>query len=187
MNIYDFDGTIYAGDSTVDFYRYCIKKRPQVLLYLPETLIWGLGFICKLVKKTTFKEHFYHFLKAIDTDKMVISFWRSHIDNIYPWYYEKHKDDDIVISASPYFLLRPICDKLKIKTLIASKVDPKDGRYDGLNCHGEEKVKRLYSEVGKVHIDNFYSDSHSDTPLAKLADKAFLVEKNGEIKDWRFK
>ena len=34
-------------------------------------------------------------------------------------------------------------------------------------------------------IDNFYSDSKSDTPLAELADKAFIVKKNN-ITDWNF-
>ena len=24
MNVYDFDGTVYAGDSTVDFYFFCL-------------------------------------------------------------------------------------------------------------------------------------------------------------------
>ena len=32
-------------------------------------------------------------------------------------------------------------------------------------------------------IDNFYSDSYSDTPLAKLANKAYIVKKN-ELKEW---
>lgn len=31
-----------------------------------------------------------------------------------------------------------------------------------------------------AHIDSFYSDSLADTPMAKLADKAFLV-KRGEL------
>ena len=25
MNVYDFDQTIYHGDSTVDFYLYCVR------------------------------------------------------------------------------------------------------------------------------------------------------------------
>ena len=33
------------------------------------------------------------------------------------------KDDDVIISASPEFLLKPICKKINIKYLIASNVD----------------------------------------------------------------
>jgi phosphoserine phosphatase len=45
-----------------------------------------------------------------------------------------------------------------------------------LNCHGEEKVRRYREAFGDAPIDEFYSDSYSDTPLAKLAAKAYLVK-----------
>ena len=35
-----------------------------------------------------------------------------------------------------------------------------------------------------IHIDQFYSDSQSDLPLAKIADKAFLVN-NGVVREWK--
>lgn len=35
MNIYDFDETIYDSDSTKDFYFYCLKKYPKILLSVP--------------------------------------------------------------------------------------------------------------------------------------------------------
>ena len=50
---------------------------------------------------------------------------------------------------------------------------------------GKEKVKRFYQVFKNGKIDNFYSDSKSDTPLAELADKAFIVKKNN-ITDWNF-
>ena len=36
MNVYDFDGTIYDGDSTVDFFLHALKRNPSVLLHLPK-------------------------------------------------------------------------------------------------------------------------------------------------------
>ncbi len=44
------------------------------------------------------------------------------------------KEDDVIISASPEFLLRPICNRLGIRHLIASRVDARSGAYDGQNC-----------------------------------------------------
>ena len=38
-------------------------------------------------------------------------------------------------------------------------------------------------EVPDGHIENFYSDSLSDSPLAKLADRAWLVKK-GKLSPW---
>ena len=90
-----------------------------------------------------------------------------------------------MISASPYFLLRPICDELGIKHLIASDVDVKTGLYTGENCHGDEKV-RLFKEKYGGEIDEFYSDSHNDDPLARLSKKAFMV-KGSKLTPWEFK
>jgi phosphoserine phosphatase len=55
--------------------------------------------------------------------------------------------------------------------------------FAGENCRGQEKVRRLESEYNVNHIDSFYSDSHSDRPLAGIADKAYLVEK-GIVREW---
>ena len=82
------------------------------------------------------------------------------------------------------FLLKPICNRIGIKHLIASEVDPKTGMFTGENCRGQEKVRRLTEEYNVTHIDCFYSDSRSDLPLAKIADAAFLVEK-GVVKEWK--
>ena len=68
--------------------------------------------------------------------------------------------------------------------MIASQVDPKTGLYTGINCRDEEKVRRFRERYGDAEIDDFYSDSQHDIPLAKLAKRAFLVE-NGDITDWK--
>ena len=36
IDVYDFDGTIYDGDSTVDFTRFCLRRHPAVLAGLPR-------------------------------------------------------------------------------------------------------------------------------------------------------
>ena len=42
LYLYDFDGTIYDGDSSVDFFKYCLKKNPKIKKMLPKI---GLKFI----------------------------------------------------------------------------------------------------------------------------------------------
>ena len=49
------------------------------------------------------------------------------------------------------------------------------GKTDGKNCHGAEKVRRLHEAYPDVQIAEFYSDSRSDSPLAELAERAYLV------------
>jgi HAD superfamily phosphoserine phosphatase-like hydrolase len=185
MNVYDFDNTIYKGDSTRDFYFYCLKKHPVIALYLPVQGFFAIPFALHLLEKTKFKEKFYGFFKFIpDIDEDVKSFWIEKEKNIKDFYYDIHRSDDLIISASPQFLLSPICEKLDVK-LMASRVDKKSGKYSGLNCYGEEKVRRFCEKFKESDIEDFYSDSLSDTPLAKMAKRSFIV-KGDDIKKWQF-
>ena len=92
-----------------------------------------------------------------------------------PWYLAQKQPDDLVVSASPEFLLAPACRRLGIRPPIASRVDARTGRYTGLNCKGAEKVSRFREQYPDAEIGQFYSDSRSDAPLAHLARRAFLV------------
>ena len=176
MNVYDFDKTIYDGDSTTDFIAWCIRRRPSLALrLLPGTAAFG-GYLLKLCSKTYFKEKFYRFLTSVpEVDRWVEEFWDENAEHIKEWYLLQQREDDVVISASPEFLLRPICRRLGIHYLLASVVDKRTGMYYGLNCYGEEKVRR-FRQTFDGEIDAFYSDSFSDAPLANLAKRAYLVD-----------
>ncbi|MEN6339954.1 MAG: GtrA family protein, partial [Clostridiaceae bacterium] len=102
---------------------------------------------------------------------------------IEPWYLAQKAMDDVIVSASPEFLLRPVCAELGITNLIASRVDRTTGVYDGLNCYGDEKVARFRKAYGEIPIERFYSDSLSDSPLAALANESFLVS-GGKMIPW---
>lgn len=103
--------------------------------------------------------------------------------SIKKWYLEQKQPDDLVISASPQFLLNDICKRLEISEPIASAVDKNSGKYTGLNCYGEEKVRRFREKFPDKQIDCFYSDSRSDEPMARIARQAFLVS-NVKITNW---
>ena len=87
------------------------------------------------------------------------------------------------MSASPRFLLEPVCAELGVRFLIASEVDPKTGVYSGVNCYGTEKVRRFYELFPDKTVDAFYSDSQSDRPLRDIALRAFLV-RGDRLLDW---
>lgn len=184
MNVYDFDNTIYNGDSTADFYLFSLRRHPSIIKNSPSLLRAVLRFyLFKKGTKTDMKEIMYRFLRKIDPENDIKAFWDTHEKNIKGWYINKKKDDDIIISASSEFLLKPICERLGIKNLIASQVDVHTGKYSGINCHGKEKV-RLFNELYGTEIDEFYSDSHSDDPLAEISKKAFIV-KGDKIEKWK--
>lgn len=187
MNAYDFDKTIYNGDSTADFYLFSLKRHKKIILLLPSLLGAFLKFyIFKIGTKTEFKEVMYRFLRYCDIEKDIKDFWDKNENKIKDFYLKQKKDDDVIISASPEFLLKPICNRLGIKHLMASCVDKKSGIYSGINCHGKEKVRRFYEVFKDGTIDEFYSDSYSDSPLAEIAQTAFMVKGN-DIFKWNFR
>ncbi len=118
-------------------------------------------------------------------DKALADFWEKNIHKVKAFYKTQQKDDDVIISASPEFFLEPACKRLGIRHLIASPVDAKTGKHTGENCHGEEKVRRFRALFPDATVEEFYSDSYSDTPMAKLAEKAYLV-KGDKITEWQF-
>ena len=74
MNVYDFDGTIYNGDSTIDFYFYCLKKKPLIIFCLPKQM-WGCAlYLTKRIPKKIFKEYFFTFLKMPHLYFLLINF-----------------------------------------------------------------------------------------------------------------
>lgn len=182
MNVYDFDKTIYDGDASLDFWKYSVKKQPLLVFYLPYQVFSAILFKSKLISRKQFKERFFSFLKSVHSLDLN-GFWDAHQYKIKKWYLDQKKSDDLIISASPEFILKGITDRLKIE-LLGTKMDSQTGKISGENCRGEEKVKRLYEFCKDPRIDQFYSDSKSDTPLKKLAKSAYLIKKN-QISDWK--
>lgn len=185
MNAYDFDETIYDGDSTFDFFVHCFRRFPAVRRFSLSLIAPGARFLCRRLDKTLWKQTFFGFLAHVpEIELEVLLFWDRNERFIKPLYLRRKRPDDLIISASPEFLLRPIVSRLGLKSLISSCVDPHTGQYTGLNCHGEEKLRRLREQMPGAVIDTFYSDSKSDAPLAKAARNAVLV-KGGKLHEWR--
>ena len=186
IDVFDFDKTIYDGDSTIDFYLFCLRRHPKCILYLPKQVLHALRYRLKKEQLLTFKESFFSFLKEIeDVGQEVELFWKQYQRKIKPWYkqYDRQSRSQLIISASPYFLIKPIGDLLMVEDVIASEVDPKTGQFNSPNCAKEEKVRRFKEKYPKLKIQHFYSDSISDLPMAKLAAESYWVKKN-EVTLW---
>lgn len=182
MNVYDFDKTIYRDDSSMDFYKFNIKKNPIILMHVFSQGLAVIAYGVHLIPKTTMKTIFYRYFKHIkDMDQRVEEFWEVHEHKLMEYYRLQKHSSDVIISASPEFLLKPICDKLGVN-LIASRVDPKTG-VSQENCYGKEKVKRFRDMYPDAQVSSFYSDSLSDAPMAKLAQESFFVTPEG-IHPW---
>ncbi len=188
MNVFDFDKTIFRGDSTARFYFFCLRRHPKILFSVPSLILAFIKYSLGFCSKTKFKEVMYRFLIYInDIDEEIGSFWKANRSRIFPWYHKIKSPTDVIISASPEFLLTPICKELGVERLIASRVDKKTGKYTGENCYGKEKVLRYSEFYDDSQIDGFYSDSLSDTPLALLSKHCHLITPDGDVVDWKAK
>ena len=184
MNVYDFDNTILKGDSSARFYAYCLFHTPRMWLDIPAQIGNGALFLLKIRPKKAYKQRLFRFMQWLpNADRTISDFWDANLRRVKGWYRKNHRADDIVISASPEFLIRPACERLGISRVIASPIDKNTGEYFGENCHGEEKVRAFREKYGSLQPENFYSDSYSDTPMAKISRKAYLV-KGEKLRPW---
>ena len=188
MTVYDFDKTVFYPDSSAQFIKFCFTRYPlevfgAVVGSIPRA-VWYI--LHGRSDATALKERLFSFLGKIDDiDGVLSDFWEENAERIGKWYLDMRRSDDVIISASPEFLHRPIADRLGFQ-LIGTKMDKKTGRIDGLNCQGTEKVRRFREIFPDVNPEKFFSDSLSDTPMAMIADKAFIV-KRGTLSVWQCK
>ncbi len=180
LDLYDFDGTIYDGDSGVDLVLFAIKKKPKVIFHLLGSLWIVILFLLKVKKKEEMKDRLFGFLKYFpDTDEFVKEFWECHEHKIKNfWTDKKSHKNDIIISASGRFWLEPIAKKYKVKDLFATDLDPLTGKVTGNNCHGKEKVRIFREKYPKAEIMKMYTDSKNDLPLVEVAKEGILVKRN---------
>ena len=183
MDAYDWDLTIFRNDSTAGFFLFCMRRYPAVRRYAGVALRIALRHYSGKPPIPEEKQSFYRYLaKVPDVAAAVKEFWGRNRHLIGSPAMPVHpKPGDVVISAGGYFLLQDICDELGLH-LIATHLDPMTGQLSGIDCYGEEKVRRFREEFGDdARVSTWYSDSMSDAPMAALADRAFLVRRKGLV------
>lgn len=178
MNVYDFDGTLYQGESSFHFARFCLLKKPKVLLFFPK--------IVSLYRKhkrnkLSLDEANILFKKILDTilitdedlEELVQTFWRKYEKNLNWPLIQTMKEEDVILSAGPDFLLQN--SPLKDKHIFCSQIDLKNKKILFF-CYGENKRVRFKEMYKGRNIEKFYTDSYSDYPLMTLAHQVYLVE-----------
>lgn len=178
MNIYDFDGTLYSKDSSVRFCLFCLRRTFAAWQFFPKFIYTTILYLFRLTNKEVWKSSLFGFIPYLsDTESLVCEFWKKEKKYLQLDIFPVNTNCNCVISASPYFLLKPIVLDELHWDLIASDVSPQTGKFLTKNCSGEEKVHRFLHMFPKRKINYFFSDSFSDQPLANLAAHAFFVQK----------
>ena len=184
MNIYDFDGTIYEGDTCIDIVKYGLVKYPLTTIKsLVKAVRIHRDYKKGLVPFERVKEEMLSFIfKTKDYNEFINNFVNTHMKNIKPWYKDKQTDKDVIVSASYELWLNVFAENLGIKYVIGTKTD-EFGKIIGNNCKRSEKITRIKEMFPNEKIFNSYSDSSVDIPILELAENGYVVEGN-ELKPY---
>ena len=198
--VYDFDKTIYSGESGTNFFTYYLKKYPLKailfgLTYLKEVLL----YLVRITDLKRLKERFFIFLESHsneEIEKIVDGFWKEYGKKMYSWtqeeLWENKKEADMIIvtSATPLFLLERLIPEMGYDMVFGTEFQG-DGEekfvaeIKGENNKGMEKVKKLNKWAKENNIEyeiiKFYSDSLADKPLYDIAEKKYWIKKGKKL------
>ena len=185
MNVYDFDGTIFPSDCSIGFCLWCMNRHPKLWFTFAPKAIKNVILKKKgKLSEAAMQRKFFSYLTLIDDfDKQIERYWDKNEKKIAPWYLAQKRSDDLIISASPDCIIGPIAKRLGVNYM-ATEYDREFGVYLNNMMYAKEKAKYIIDRGFPV-IENFYSDSLADTPLALCAEKAHLViKKASTVIDW---
>lgn len=185
MNVYDFDGTIYPTDCTIGFGFWCMNRHPKLwFTFFPKMIVTLIRRKTGKIPEYLLQRKLFSFLTLIDDfDVQIARYWDKNEKKIAPWYLKQKRDDDLIISASPSCIIEPIANRLGVN-FMATEFDREFGVFTNNLMYAKEKAKYIFDH-GFPMIENFYSDSLADTPLALCAEKAHLVkDKASTVVDW---
>lgn len=191
--IFDIDKTIIRSDSMFQFVHYAVRRYPGLTWRLPviavHTVLFKAGLMSvERVKRSYFKgiermseedlEHFY------DSRLRAAMFAEAGMEM------QQRKQEGyhvLLVTASPYAYMKyfqtlPWVDHV-IGTQLVPHANGYTSRVEGINCKGEEKVRRIqaYLKEQNMVIDYdrscAYSDSLSDLPVMKLVANRYFINR----------
>lgn len=180
MTVFDFDNTIYDGESGLDFFLYYLKKYPkEVVKYTPK---FAQGVIQYKTAKLNIDDviNKYGFIlkecceKFDNIEEEINIFWDKHENKIKDFYKKIQEDDDVILSACPVTLLGEICRRTGIEHYIGSEIDIETGEIKKI-CYRDNKIKMFKEVYGDVEIDEFYTDSVNDKPFMDISKNVYFV------------
>ena len=185
MNVYDFDGTIFPTDCTIGFGFWCMNRHPKLwFTFFPKMIITLIRRKAGKIPEYLLQRKLFSFLTQVDDfDVQIERYWDKNEKKIAPWYLKQKRADDLIISASPDCIIEPIANRLGVN-FMATEFDREFGVFTNNLMYAKEKAKYIFDH-GFPMIENFYSDSLADTPLALCAEKAYLVSNKARtVKPW---
>ena len=183
MNAYDFDNTIYDGESIFDFFIFALKKDIWLIKFFPLVLFRLIEYKLNLLKiekiyqtcEIIINSFFKH--SNLNYDELIEEFWKLNHKKLKQQFLEMLNEDDLIITGCPNFLINYIKDELKVKNIICTDFDLKNKKVNFI-CFNKNKVIAYKNKFKNKKINKFYTDSLADIPFMELSSEVYLVNKN---------
>lgn len=181
VNVYDFDNTIYDGETLVDYIMYFVKHDPKIWKYIPKLLVIAFKDHFHLFSFKEALDAYASFLEGyyvnIDPTENIVDFWDKNQHKIKGWYARVQRDSDIIVSGTLDFILEEIAKRIGLKHYIGSSIDDETGKFKQL-CFLENKVTLFRQYYPDAEIENFYTDSENDKAMMDISNHVFIVKKD---------
>lgn len=186
---FDFDGTITCKDSFAEFIKFSNKGTALVSGIVRSIPYWA-GYKIKLLSNQLAKErvmkHFFFRKSEIEFQTLGNRF----VEEILPQIIRpaalkeiarlrQSGTELVLVSASPEQWIAQWAQQqnmILISTQLEFDQQGFTGRFKGLNCHGEEKVRRIKElyDLSQYEYIYAYGDSSGDLPMLALAHRPHL-------------
>lgn len=186
LYVFDFDGTLYKGDSMLDFAKFSNRKRYylSLLVLLPHFFNYKIGLLSSTVMKEKFLTYHFKGKSLTDLNLLGLSFFKENQHKIfnkakvYLNEIDRINSDCIIVSGSCEEWLLPFSTSLGAKLICTNLYFENSiftGKLNNENCVGIVKVKRI-QETMKLDSYNqvfVYGNSSDDFVMKSIATEYF--------------
>ena len=198
---FDFDGTLTRRGSVFGFLSAVAGRRPVVraAIGLAPSLAHA-ALVGGAVADDTKEELFTRILAGVDAASLfqvagefavghLAAQTRPEVRRRLDWH-RGRGDRVVVVSASPDAYVSVAAERLAADAAIATRLEVDGagrltGRYDGANCRGEEKIRRLRLWMAEAGLEDArlwaYGNSRGDLRMLRAADTGVDVGRLGRL------
>lgn len=190
--LYDFDGTLFRGDSFIDFAIFARGKMALLTTMMrafPKLAMWKLHLLSNSEAKQSLFSKLYKGLPASELthsgEKFADVIDSKLIEDTFAQMEQQKREGwrVIVVSASLDIWLRHWCDKHGVELICTqAETDSRHqftGKFATPNCHGKEKLRRVLQyldietadEAKSRHSFLAYGDEDADDYIKSLCEQ----------------
>ena len=189
LALFDFDGTLYLGDSFTGFIFYALDKQ-HILINGLKIVPWIKGYFLNLYTAPAMRKRLFASMFNQKEVATIAQYGQDYAQNLSQQLnpillaqLKQHQSlghEVVLVSASLNIYLQPLCELLNIQ-LICSEPEIQNGKYTGQyyvdDCSSERKKSRILEQynLDDYHAIYAYGNSYEDNEMLSLAQYPYMM------------